>query len=132
MRCRWYLIGVFFYWVWGQPSERLASLRIGIITEALDLTPEEAQRFWPLYNQMQQELRQLQTSIKREDLKWGSYSSEQLDSIAKIHLGRLQKEYELRMRYHDKFKQVLPMRKVIRLYWVEANFYQLLARRLVR
>ena len=38
--------------IWGQESraERLKSLRIALITEALELTPEEAQAFWPVYN----------------------------------------------------------------------------------
>lgn len=130
MNIRWYFIGVLL--LWGQPSERLASLRIGVITEALDLSPEEAQRFWPLYNQMQEELRQLRASLKKENFNWSSYSSEQMDSVAKVYLGLLQREYEVRMRYHEKFKQILPMRKVIRLYWVESNFYRLLTRRLVR
>jgi hypothetical protein len=36
----------------------LESLKIGFITKRLNLTPEEAQRFWPIYNQYAGEIRQ--------------------------------------------------------------------------
>ncbi len=37
---------------------KLETLKIGYITKKLDLTPEEAQRFWPVYNNYSKEIRE--------------------------------------------------------------------------
>ena len=40
-------------------GERLQALKIAYITKKLNLTPEEAQRFWPVYNQYEAELKKV-------------------------------------------------------------------------
>ena len=40
-------------------QQKLESAKIGIITDRLNLTSDQAQQFWPLYNEL---------SIKRKDL----------------------------------------------------------------
>jgi hypothetical protein len=40
-----------------QNGERLEALKIAYITKRLDLSPEEAQKFWPIYNQYAEELK---------------------------------------------------------------------------
>ena len=40
-------------------EERIQALKVAFITEELDLTPEQSQGFWPLYNELQGKLRQL-------------------------------------------------------------------------
>jgi len=53
------LIGV------AQNGKNLAALKIAYITKRLDLSPEEAQKFWPYYNQYSEELvRARQDAIK--------------------------------------------------------------------
>ena len=37
----------------GSKREKLQALKVGYLTEKLALTPEEAQAFWPLYNEME-------------------------------------------------------------------------------
>ena len=37
-------------------KDRAASLKIGFLTDRLDLTPEEAKLFWPVYGHFQDEL----------------------------------------------------------------------------
>jgi hypothetical protein len=43
-----------------QNGNRLEALKIAYITKKLDLSPEEAQKFWPIYNQYSAELKQAQ------------------------------------------------------------------------
>jgi ssDNA-binding replication factor A large subunit len=40
-----------------QNGERIEPLKIAYITKRLDLSPEEAQKFWPIYNQYSDELK---------------------------------------------------------------------------
>ncbi len=39
-----------------QNGNRLEALKIAYITKRLDLSPDEAQKFWPIYNQYAEEL----------------------------------------------------------------------------
>jgi len=41
-----------------QDGSRLEALKIAYLTKKLDLSTEEAQRFWPIYNQYTEEIRQ--------------------------------------------------------------------------
>jgi hypothetical protein len=55
------LIGV------AQNGERLYALKIAYITKRLDLNPEEAQKFWPIYNQYSDELMQVRKDAIRNN-----------------------------------------------------------------
>src|SRR5258708_22076177 len=49
--------------------DKIKAARIGLITQRLNLTPEQAQKFWPLYNEFDQkraELRKLFRDAQRE------------------------------------------------------------------
>ena len=42
----------------GERGGRIESLKIAFLTKKLNLSPEEAQRFWPIYNNYAGEIRQ--------------------------------------------------------------------------
>ncbi|OZA24427.1 MAG: hypothetical protein B7X86_08430 [Sphingobacteriales bacterium 17-39-43] len=46
--------------------ERIEAIKVAFITKKLDLTTEEAQKFWPVYNNYQKELMELMRK-RRED-----------------------------------------------------------------
>ena len=50
-----------------QNGERLEALKIAYITKRLDLSPEEAQKFWPVYNQYAEELKQARKEAIRNN-----------------------------------------------------------------
>jgi hypothetical protein len=52
-------------------GEMLESVHIGYLTKNLNLSPEEAQRFWPVYNQYAAEIRQARQAYKmnKDELK---------------------------------------------------------------
>ena len=60
--------------VWGQDkkqakrsaNEKLEAARIALITDRLSLTPEQAQVFWPVYNQYAEERRQVQRQFREQ------------------------------------------------------------------
>ena len=43
----------------GEKSEKVQALKIAFITQKLELGTDEAQRFWPVYNRYETELRQV-------------------------------------------------------------------------
>ena len=43
---------------------KLEAARIALITERLGLTPEQAQEFWPVYNEYGEQRRQIQNQFE--------------------------------------------------------------------
>ncbi len=112
--------------VYGQRREaiegKIKSLKIAFITEKLNLSPEESEKFWPLYNQMETE----RTAIFDE--KKADFSSDVSDKDAQAYINRhfelKEKEVMLERKYIEKLKQVLSLRKIAKLLWVEKKFRQ--------
>jgi hypothetical protein len=48
--------------------ERLELFSIQFITKKLDLTPAEAEKFWPLYNEQKEASRNLMQTVKQDEI----------------------------------------------------------------
>jgi len=59
--------------------EKIESMKIAFITQKLDLTASEAQKFWPIYNQFSDEMKELRGDRTKRD----GTSSELSDNDAK-------------------------------------------------
>jgi hypothetical protein len=51
-----------------QQRERLELFSIQFITKKLDLTPAEAEKFWPLYNEQKEASRNLMQTAKQDEI----------------------------------------------------------------
>ncbi|MGC9470150.1 MAG: hypothetical protein ACP5D1_01270 [Bacteroidales bacterium] len=114
--------------------DRLNAQKIAFFTNRLQLTPEESEKFWPVYNEyqkkrtdIQEQRRQLQVRYNREQSKLNDAEILQMtDQFIELQV----EETELAREYHEKFKQVLPIRKVLRLYHTEIQYKTFLLRQL--
>ena len=108
-------------------KEKLMSEKIAFFTIELDITPEEAQVFWPEYNRIEKELDEARHAIMKarkelsEAVESGRPSKEisaKLDRFvtAKTNLDRLDNSTA------EAYKKVLPVEKVARLYVAEEKF----------
>lgn len=119
--------------VFAQPGKRMEerkdkieSMKIGFITERLDLSPEEAKTFWPVYNQYQKELDDLRKKRREErhDAKqeFENLNDKEVEKVVDGEIAFRQNELDIQKKYHAQFKQVLPVKKVARLYRSEEDF----------
>lgn len=108
-------------------GERLQSLRIAVITNALELTPEEAQAFWPVYNARDAALQKRRAAIQsqfealrgeRASLSPQAYA----DSVSALYFRLWEGEARVRREYHPQLQKVLPPHKVARLYMTEVRW----------
>ena len=108
------------------PREKIEAMKVAFLTDRLDLTVEEAQRFWPVYNQYQSARSELRGKCRknREGLKGDldNMSDSQVEKMMEDRLAYEQQEVDLRRQYHQEFMQVLPPRKVALLYKAEHDF----------
>ena len=111
-----------------QPDKRkqMEARRVAYLTEKLALTPEEAQVFWPVYNQRVEALHALRKE-RRSNRKEGktiyeSGDEQKLEAVLDKELVLRRKELELLETYHAKLKTVLPIKKLAKLYRAEEQF----------
>lgn len=107
--------------------EQLKALKIGFITEELNLSPSEASDFWPIYNSHQEKIHKLyheNRSIRRE-LKPDNFEA-MSDSKATELLNKILKTdkdiYLEKEAMFENLKTVLPPKKIIKLHKAENEF----------
>ncbi len=113
-----------------EKNDNIESMKIAFLTTKLDLTPDEAQKFWPVYNQYSdklQELRKKRRQDEREAKKnFEDLTDKEVEQAIENDLAFRQKELDLQKEYNVKFKAVLPIKKVSRLYNAEEQFKKVL------
>lgn len=114
--------------------EDIESMKIAFITKKLDLTPEEAQKFWPVYNQYTNELKTARSERKskmrdqKDDL--ANMPDKDVEKMVDAEIASRQQELDINKKYHAQFKQVLPIKKVALLYRSEEDFKRELLERI--
>ena len=120
-----------FYAADAQPSgtpakERIEAMKIGFLTERLDLTPDEAKVFWPVYNKYSDELEALRkahrSNVDAARKDFDELSEQEVEKLVDKEIAFRQQELDIMKKYHPQFKQVLPIKKVAKLYRAEENF----------
>lgn len=113
----------------GPDRGRMESYRVAYFTRMLELTPEEAEVFWPLFNSYGQERRALQDSLEatgRLQLMSDGDVERSIDQSLDIEQSML----DLKRSYLERLQGVLPIRKVAMLNQVERRFKEELLSRL--
>lgn len=103
---------------------KLETKRIGFITKELDLSSDEAQKFWPIYNEFQKKMKSLkeQNGAKRKKIDWENISDEDASQLLTDVLEREQAELDLKIRYFKQMESAIPTTKIAKLYIVEKQF----------
>ena len=109
-------------------SEEIESLKIAFFTQKLDLSPEEAKIFWPIYNDMQAE----QSALRKERMqKMISYrktteidnlSDAQVQSLITSEFDFKQRDLNLDKKYYNRLKSNLPIKVVGKFYRAQEGF----------
>lgn len=102
-------------------EERIEAQRIAFITQRVNLTPEEAQSFWPIYNEYREKEKQLKESriTKGEVLDMDEREAENyLNKLISLE----QDELNLKKEYTQKLKSVISSKKILRFYAAERMF----------
>ena len=112
----------------------IRSQKIAFITQRLELTTEEAQVLWPVYNELAQKKDKLNKRRKEIifDLRnnWDNFSEKDKEAIADEFVSLKLKEAKQEVEYHEKFKKVLDIDKVLKLYQAEMAFKNYLLKRI--
>ena len=108
--------------------ERLEAYKIAFFTKRLNLTPGEAEKFWPLYNEYQETKSRIQ--LERQELNRNfnqnglNMNDREMTEAGDRLIGLEVREAALAQEFHNKIKTVLTPAKILRLYQAE-NQYRL-------
>lgn len=107
-------------------SERVQALKVAFITNALNLTPTEAEKFWPIYNEYQDKRdvarNQLQADYKIIRNQADQLSAEELTRLGDEIIALKTKDVALVAEMHAHLKKILPPKKLAQLYVAEEDF----------
>ena len=111
--------------------QKIQTAKIAFITEKLNLTTEEAQKFWPVYNQLEEERRGIRHKSRglRDD-KIASLSDQQIREALNQRLALQQAEVNIDKNYMEKFLKVISPRQLATFYRAEKEFTDILLKKL--
>lgn len=107
--------------------DKIKALKVSFITERLELTQEEAQKFWPIYNAYEDET----SKIKHEDLRKISWEiKENIETLSNERaielLNQIEKTtnklHEEEVNLNKSLKKFIPAKKIILLKIAEEDF----------
>lgn len=106
--------------------EKIKAEKISFFTSKLDLTPAEAQAFWPVYNEFEKKRFDIQRQIhqfeRMPDEKITSLSETEIEKMTDNYIGSFEKEALLLKEYNKQFLKILPKKKVLMMYRTENEF----------
>ena len=103
--------------------------KVAFITTKLDLSPEEAQAFWPVYNALEKareahhkEFIQSKVEMKKKMNAGEEMSDAEIESFLMERFAEEREKADIEEKYFQKLKGVLPMKKLALLYSAEEEF----------
>lgn len=110
-------------------KQKIEAQKVAFIATQINLTTQEAQVFWPVYNEYQAKREELTKSLRANNK-----DKKKIDDLSDIEAAKMaddmiineQKMLDLKKEYHAKFKSVLPIKKVVKLYDSEKQFRRVL------
>jgi hypothetical protein len=117
-----------------QKKENRQAQKVAFFTAKMNLNTEESKVFWPVVNEMENELKELKDKnahgkMMLKDNKIEDFSDEELEDMmdARIQMGK--EKVDILVKYHEKFKEVIPIRKLAKYYQTGTEFKKIQSER---
>lgn len=116
-------------------KKKMMSEKVAFFTVELDLTPAEAQKFWPVYNQIDKERDDANAAvfmsyIELEKAIKEKKTDKEISNLLDRYIEALDRQGEINSKADEKYRKVLPAAKVAKLYVSEEEFRRQYIRRL--
>jgi hypothetical protein len=105
-------------------KEKIKAARIGLITQRLGLTPEQAQKFWPVYNEFTEKRMDLRKQYKEaeKNVNPNNPDPKQQQALVDFGLKIKQDELGLEKEYSGKLMGVISAQQMLNLRQAEHDF----------
>lgn len=116
----------------GDAREKIESAKIALITERLGLSPDQAEKFWPVYREytlQREEVRKEFISARRQ-LDGDKLSEEQSQKLLQMGMQLKERELNIDRNYSERLTKVISSRQMLELRKAEQDFKRMLLDRL--
>ncbi|WP_424494219.1 hypothetical protein [Salinimicrobium sp. GXAS 041] len=104
--------------------EQIQALKTAYITEGLNLSPQEAQKFWPVYNRFEEKRRNLRrrehADIENLECITENEANEMLQEYVQIE----REDYLLQKQFFEELRANFSAKRIIQLKKVEDDFHR--------
>lgn len=112
--------------------ERIDAARAAFLTERLDLSADQAQRFWPVYNEFNKKRQELRKTFMEARRSQSTQATpEEQRKLLELGMNLRQQELDLEKSYADRFLQVITADQMLRLHSGERDFQQMVIKHLL-
>ncbi len=116
-----------------QDKQRIKTIKIAFLTERLSLSSEEAEVFWPLYNEYEAEKQRLRQKEKEEIhfklREQMDFSEKEAKNLLDLYIALEEEQEELDKAFIQQMSKTLSARKTLMLFKAEADFKRQLLQR---
>ncbi|MEO6759726.1 MAG: hypothetical protein ABIO24_09760 [Saprospiraceae bacterium] len=110
-------------------AERIRAYRVAVYTDVLQLSAEEAQNFWPIFNDYTEKREKLQQQM-RPDRQLDLLSDSEIEEYVRKYFDNRQQEVDLEKDLSTRLRKVLSVRKIAKLPVAEREFREGLVKKL--
>jgi Skp family chaperone for outer membrane proteins len=105
--------------------DKIEALRTSYINQKVNFSDQEAQAFWPMYNEYNEKLENLKKKFRQQYVKnidFNLMSEKDAESFLNAESVLKLKEYELHKEYYEKFRKSVPVKKIVLVRRAEDEF----------
>ena len=111
----------------GDWREKMRAERVAFLTTAMELTPAEAEKFWPVYNSMEAERRASFGKVMRaykalSDGVAAGKTDEELEVLVNDYTTANKNSHSIEAKYTPQLIKILSVSKVAKLFVAEEEF----------
>lgn len=112
----------------GDRGNEIEAYKVGFLTQKLDLSPEEAKVFWPIYNAWQNEQGELRKERMQKMISFRKIneieemSDTEIQTLIVNDFSFKQRELNLEKKYYYRLKSTLPIKIVGKFYRAQEAF----------
>ena len=109
-------------------QEKIKNLRIAYISDKLGLTPEQAEKFWPVYRGFSDERKQLRMEFakSRREVNAQNPTPQEQEELVRQGLELKQKELDLEKDYSSRLMKIITAQQMLNLRKAEGDFQRMI------
>lgn len=105
---------------------KIRAIKISLLTDKMRLSSEQATRFWPVYNQYENEMRVIWKASGALRTQRGMTAEEIIDERQKLD----ERKLAIKAKYKNEFLNIISATQLNNMYLAEAEFKDLLLKQL--
>lgn len=112
--------------------KKIEAARIALITERLDLSPEQAEKFWPVYREYGAKQREIRQGFDQQRRSFDPNQASEEENKKMLEMATQVKERQLKLEkeYSERILKVINTRQLNNLRKAENDFKEMLLKRI--